>query len=150
MLWEESENVTEFRTLSGGFEVDHAGQSSPQAAFGYPSQLQRDKLGVSGQRLVQSMQGFQDARRYDIDNERLPSYEPPTTPLEITFPAPSMRQTSISRSGSPVNFLSKAYDEEEEDEEILSLADRVARMRRKNSKPGGVRVYDQLKRHETV
>jgi hypothetical protein len=89
-------------------------------------------------------------RRYDIDNERLPNYEPPSTALESTFPAPSMRQTSITRSGSPVHFLTKAYEEDEQDEAILSLADRVARMRRRSSTGGGARVYDQLKRHDTV
>jgi len=150
MLREEAENASEFRTLSGGFEVD-AGPGSPSSsALGYATELERDNLGVSGHKLVQNMQGFQDARRYDLDNERLPNYEPPTSAFESTFPAPSMRQTSISRGGSPVHFLTKAYEEEEEDEAILSLADRVARVRRRNSGPGGARVYDTLKRHDTV
>jgi hypothetical protein len=57
-LSEESENVTEFHPQSGVFEVDSAGQGG---SSGYPTQLQTDQLGVSGQKLIQIMQGFNDA-----------------------------------------------------------------------------------------
>jgi hypothetical protein len=51
-----------------------------------------------------------------------------------------------------MGFFSKAYEDEDEDEEILNLAARVAGVRRNNSKMGlgGARIYDQLKRHDTV
>jgi hypothetical protein len=91
-------------------------------------------------------------RRYDIANERLPTYVPATDqPLESTFPAPSTRPRSpgpaqpFGRSASP-GFL---YRDTEDDDEIRQLADRVARIRKSGGRYSGPRP-DTLKRFDTV
>ncbi len=88
---------------------------------------------------------FSTSRRFDVANERLPTYVPATnTTLESTFPAPSTRprsptpQQSFTRAASP-GFL---YRDAEDDDEIRQLADRVSRIRSGSGRHHGAKRYD--------
>ncbi|TFY68094.1 hypothetical protein EVG20_g3697 [Dentipellis fragilis] len=83
LLREESENATEFA-------AEGAAGLSNMAAAG--TRLGADALGVQGNRIRHYIHSFDDARRFDIANERLPQFDY-TTPTSIPLvPVPSMRQ----------------------------------------------------------
>ncbi|KAI0260731.1 Metallo-dependent phosphatase [Gloeopeniophorella convolvens] len=87
LLREEAENATELTT--DGIEM--GGPPSAGARIGM------DALGVQGNQIRRYIHSFDDARRFDSANERLPefSYGAPTSfPL---VPVPSMRQPLTAR-----------------------------------------------------
>ncbi|KAK7052467.1 Serine/threonine-protein phosphatase [Favolaschia claudopus] len=107
-------------------------------------------LGVQGQ-IRQSIHNFEDARRSDMLNERIPLLPPPspgTSPSSSPAPSPlvpSMRIPGRDPSeGLSMEFLiKKTLDDTGSNDEVERLADRIA-FRGGRVRPGG------LKRHETV
>ncbi|KAF8504454.1 Metallo-dependent phosphatase [Russula emetica] len=80
-LREGSENASEFN-------VGSAGMNDPRS-FGARDGM--DALGVQGNQIRRYIHSFDDARRFDMANERLPEFNPP-----MSFPSvavPSMRRT---------------------------------------------------------
>ncbi|KJA22481.1 hypothetical protein HYPSUDRAFT_139171 [Hypholoma sublateritium FD-334 SS-4] len=129
LLREEAENATELE----------AGSSTAVSRPG------ADGLSVHGTRINRSIRSFADARRSDINNERLPEFD---THRPTIFPVPSMRNTSrrSSADGMDMEDLIKRTLDEDDDEGgvVEKLAERIARGRSVASRPGG------LKRHGTA
>ncbi|KAH9177624.1 Metallo-dependent phosphatase [Lactarius sanguifluus] len=81
LLREESENASELG--AGGVGVDGVLPIGPRSGM--------DALGVQGNQIRRYIHSFDDARRLDIANERLPEYN--YAPTSFPFvPVPSMRQ----------------------------------------------------------
>ncbi|KAI0047889.1 Metallo-dependent phosphatase [Auriscalpium vulgare] len=78
LLREEAENATELSADSENVQ--------PRGPRVGP-----DALGVQGNQIRRYIHSFDDARRFDIANERLPEYDDPPTSYPMV-PAPSMRQ----------------------------------------------------------
>ncbi|KAJ7653164.1 Metallo-dependent phosphatase-like protein [Mycena polygramma] len=103
-------------------------------------------LGVQRQ-IRQSIHNFEDARRSDIQNERIPSL-PPTSPSPSPSPSPLVPSMRIPgrdpAEGLNMEFLiKKTLDDTSAGDDVERLADRIA-FRGGRVRPGG------LKRHETV
>jgi len=79
-LREGSENASEFN-------VSSVGMNEPRS-FGARDGM--DALGVQGNQIRRYIHSFDDARRLDIANERLPEFDPMAFPQ---VPVPSMRRT---------------------------------------------------------
>ena len=74
------------------------------------------------------------SRRSDMGNERLPKFDPTADPL-IT--APSMRQEN--REG----LIKKALEEDEDGDSVVErLADRIARGRKPQGRPKGLKRFE--------
>lgn len=132
ILREEAESASE---LSMGDE------SSSSGAVGGRT----DALGV--QQAGRSIRTFADARRSDMMNERIPTFEPP---VPGAFPVPSMRypgrRGSAEGEGLNMEALIRRTLEENDDAEgaVERLAERLAKGRRVTGRPM------PLKRHETA
>ncbi|KAG6889554.1 hypothetical protein C0995_016681 [Termitomyces sp. Mi166 len=126
MLREESENATELQ---------------------FDSNLTRSEgLSVQGTRMGRSIRTFDDARRIDIQNERLPEFTAPS-PTTTMFPVSSMRRSSVDAEGMTMEYMIKKTLEAEEVDEggvVEMIADRIARGRVMARPPSG------LKRHGTA
>lgn len=94
-----------------------------------------------------------NSRRSDLMNERLPVFEPDSSPSAsptTMFPPPSMRLPSrrAGSMGEGLNMemlIKKTLEEDEDDSPIVErLAERIARGRRVTGRP------QPLKRHETT
>ncbi|KAG5638516.1 3',5'-cyclic-nucleotide phosphodiesterase (PDEase) (3':5'-CNP) [Sphagnurus paluster] len=126
-LREESEHATELK-------VD--GESMPPP-------MNTDALGVQGAQIKQTIRNFDDARRVDMLNERLPEFNVDAAPA--TFPVPSMRRGSAESEGITMeSLIKKTLEEEEQGGVVERIADRIARGRVTASRPTG------LKRHGTT
>ncbi|KAF9043876.1 Metallo-dependent phosphatase [Hymenopellis radicata] len=107
-----------------------------------------DALGV--QQINRSIRSFDDARKSDMMNERLPTFHDPGPPSPgAVFPPPSMRLSSRrgSADGDSLNMeylIRKTLEEENGDELIEALAEKVAHSRRITGRPSA------LKRHDTT
>ncbi|KAJ6551754.1 Metallo-dependent phosphatase-like protein [Mycena capillaripes] len=110
------------------------------------------EAGVSGglgvQRHVrQNIHNFEDARRSDSQNERLPSLPPSPSPSPSPSPlVPSMRIPGRDPGSDGLNMeflIKKTLDDTGAGDDVERLADRIA-FRGGRVRPGG------LKRHETV
>lgn len=81
-------------------------------------------------------------RRSDIQNERLPTFNPEVAP---SFSGPSMRRGSAEEGMSMEYLIKKTLEEEEEEGGLVErIADKIARGRRMTSRPSA------LKRHGTA
>lgn len=161
LLREESENASELAPS----DAEMAGVDGPRVGS--------DALGVQGNQIRQYIRSFDDARRLDQANERLPQFDfsPTSYPL---VPVPSMRQplhTQLQRSYSGASTPTGEADDGEEavppgawpqqlgmealirrtleeDEGtggvVELLAERIARGRKPTGRPR------PLKRHETA
>ncbi|KZS89103.1 Metallo-dependent phosphatase [Sistotremastrum niveocremeum HHB9708] len=128
ILREDSENVSELK--AEGQEDNWRFRPDPN-------------LGVSGQQIRQSIRGYDDARSFDISNERLPAYEPhPENYADESIPSPSLR-LSHTRRGSTDLLLQRIEAEEEDDTDMKRIADILSRPKRHR------RPHNALKRHET-
>ncbi|KAJ7621011.1 Metallo-dependent phosphatase-like protein [Roridomyces roridus] len=120
---------------------------------------QTEEPGVSGQlgvqrQVRQNIRNFEDARRSDLLNERLPSLPPPSmygsspsspsaTPMATPL-VPSMRIPGRDPEGLNMEFLIKKTLDDDANADVERLADRIAFRGKHASRPAG------LKRHETV
>lgn len=115
----------------------------------------QDALGVHGTKLVKSIKSFDDAcvdhscatfpmshyfyrRRLDMQNERLPEFNPDIP--QMMFSGPSMRRGS---SDSGMELLIKKTLEEEGDEGgvVERIAEKIARGRRIAERPSALRRH---------
>ncbi|KAF5381810.1 hypothetical protein D9615_005581 [Tricholomella constricta] len=130
MLREESENATELQVDAGG------GLSAPRTNV--------DALGVQGTKIGRQIRSFDDARRVDMLNERLPEFN--VAPAPTMFPGPSMRRGSMDSEGMTMEYLiKKTLEEEEEDGGYVErIADKIAQGRTITTRPSA------LKRHGTA
>ncbi|RDB30000.1 Serine/threonine-protein phosphatase 2B catalytic subunit [Hypsizygus marmoreus] len=131
MLREESENATELVVN------DDSNRSAP-------GQSSTDKLGVQGTKIGRTIRNFDEARRSDLQNERLPEFNTDIAPT--MFPVPSMRRGSADSEGMTMEYLIKKTLEEEEDDGgvVERIAEKLARGRRITGRPSA------LKRHGTA
>jgi len=131
LLREEAENATELETDGVSGTSTGVNRSA-------------DGLAVQGTRINRSIRTFDDARRSDIANERLPEFDPQRPAM---FPVPSMRLTSRrSSDGMDMeDLIKRTLDEESEEGGVVELlADKIARGRSLTSRPSA------LKRHGTA
>ncbi|KAI9465863.1 Metallo-dependent phosphatase [Lactarius psammicola] len=151
LLREESENASELS--AGGVGVDGA------LAIGTRSGM--DALGVQGNQIRRYIHSFDDARRLDIANERLPEYN--YAPTSFPFvPVPSMRQPLAAhmQPGSDVpgawpapmpmeEMIKRRLDEDEDDGGFVErMAERLAHGRR--ASPSAPDRPRPVKRHDTA
>ncbi|KAG6886349.1 hypothetical protein C0992_004467 [Termitomyces sp. T32_za158] len=126
MLRDESENATELQ-----FDGDQA---------------RSEGLSVQGTEMGRAIRTFNDARRIDIQNERLPEPTAPS-PTITMFPASSMRRASVDAEGMTMEYMIKKTLEADDCDEggvVERIADRIARGRVIAKPPSG------LKRHGTA
>ncbi|KAI0794857.1 Metallo-dependent phosphatase [Abortiporus biennis] len=143
ILREEAENATELST----------GLSSPTGTppgawpggFASPD-APPDKLKVHVNDLRRQIRSFDDARRSDKANERLPQFTPTESPF---IPVPSMRIPTLSADDSEEGanmeaLIRKALEEEglEDGGVVERLAERIARGRRNAERPKGLRRFE--------
>jgi len=131
MLREESENATELALTS------HPQPTSP-AVHG------PDELRVQGAQLGRSIRSFDEARSFDIQNERLPHFSPNGPPT--AFPG-SMRRSSQDDGMSMEYLIKRTLEEDNPDEGgvVERIADRLAKEGRRTLRPPSA-----LKRHGTA
>ena len=106
-------------------------------------------LGVQTAQMRRYIQSFDDARRSDIANERLPQYAPTSIPL---VPVPSMRMPGLAHSGdegheeqlSTEALIRRALEEEglSDGGMVERLAERIARGKRSNGRPRGLKRFE--------
>ncbi|KAL0959361.1 hypothetical protein HGRIS_014615 [Hohenbuehelia grisea] len=133
LLREESENATELLPTD-----DATGIASVSSRIG------PDALGVQGQSIGRHIHSFDDARRSDLLNEKLPT-KMPESPMSATFPPPSMRRGSGDDSITMEMLIKKTLEEESEDGGLVDrIASTIARERPPTGRPRA------LKRHETT
>ncbi|KXN83063.1 Serine/threonine-protein phosphatase 2B catalytic subunit, partial [Leucoagaricus sp. SymC.cos] len=128
-------------------EAESATELLPDENAG-PAKLGPNALNVQGNRITRSIRTFDDARRSDLLNERLPEFSPETTRPNI-FPTPSMRLATrdVPPEGFSMEYLIKKSLEEDAlgDGDVVSeLAERIARGRKVTGRPA------PLKRHDTA
>ncbi|KAG6811974.1 hypothetical protein H0H92_005008 [Tricholoma furcatifolium] len=125
MLREGQENATELRIDNG-----------PPRSEG---------LSVQGAKIGRSIRSFDDARRIDIENERLPEFAAPPSPTTM-FPVPSMRRNSDGDGLTMEDMIKKTLSEDVDEEGgvVEMIADRIARGRVMARPPAA------LKRHGTA
>ncbi|KAI5122876.1 hypothetical protein M0805_003328 [Coniferiporia weirii] len=108
-----------------------------------------DELGVRGNQMRRAIRSFDDARRSDMTNERLPQFHLEEE-AHRSFPilqAPSTRARSPSGSMDDADLearLRRTLVDDQEDEEGLKLrdlADRIAHIRRPLSRPEALKRY---------
>lgn len=133
VLRQESENATE---LAVG-EISNGAGSSSNMGLGT---VRPNELGVQGAKIGKTIKSFDDARRLDLQNERLPQFDPDIAP---TFTGSSMRRGSTD---SGMEFLiKKTLEEEGEEGDVVErIAEKLARGRRITERPSA------LKRHGTA
>ncbi|KAF8869066.1 Metallo-dependent phosphatase-like protein [Infundibulicybe gibba] len=136
LLREESESASELMADEGS----GATLAGPR--------ITADALGVQGHQIKRGIHSFDDARRSDLLNERLPEFDPGHLPG--MFPVPSMRARSRGRSesdGMNMEYLIKKTLDDDDDEEggvVERLAEKIARGRAIAERPSA------LKRHGTA
>ncbi|KAI0916645.1 hypothetical protein AcV5_003073 [Taiwanofungus camphoratus] len=153
LLREESENATE---LTPGQPVGVPG--AWPGGFATPAPA-RNALGVHTTEMRRYIRNFDDARRSDMANERLPTYAASALP---SVPVPSMRLPGLSMRSQNLNgnasgsedgeeeqismeaLIRRALEEEGVDDGGLveKLAERIARGRRPTGRPRALKRFE--------
>ncbi|KAF9653553.1 Metallo-dependent phosphatase [Thelephora ganbajun] len=121
ILREEAEGASELARAAPG----------PTGALG--ARLGPDALGVHGNQQIRS---FDEARRSDMSNERLPNFDLVNSKDPLTT-APSMRQEKTE------DLIKKALEEDEEGDSVVErLADRITRGRKPQGRPRGLKRFE--------
>ncbi|TDL20363.1 Metallo-dependent phosphatase [Rickenella mellea] len=139
IMREESEEASELHTM----DVD--GPDSDLQARGITAVERRigpDALHVQGNRIRKSIRSFDDARRSDIDNERIPEFNEGASSSYPHLQAPSTRLRRANTSVDMETVMRRAIDTD--DDETKQLAEMIARSDNRHGRPRA------LKRHETV
>lgn len=136
---EEAENASELLPV---------GQSTPGAwpgGFSHPGSEQH-ALGVQGTQMRRYIRSFDDARKSDIANERLPLFDYAAAGTVPLVPAPSMRSALMGGGGggpeSREEMIKRALEEDKEGSTVEQLADLIARGRRPAGKPRGLKRFE--------
>jgi len=123
----------------GASELSHSGhnpQGLPVPGMGgtLGVRLGSDALGVHDNQWVRS---FDEARRSDVGNERLPKFNPTNSTSEVLVTAPSMRQENREE------LIKRALEEDEDGDGVVErLADRIARGRKPQGRPRALKRYE--------
>jgi len=127
ILREESENASEFAT-------DRTLQATP----GPPGfSLGPNALGVQGIQVRRNIHSFDDARRFDIANERLPEFDPAASPG--IFPSPSTRP----RMGMEALIRQTLEDDNVDEGGLVDrIAEQIARERAPQGRPRPLKRYE--------
>ncbi|KAL5504839.1 hypothetical protein ACEPAH_7502 [Sanghuangporus vaninii] len=138
-------------------ELNSAVEASGIAAMRARGAITTDELGVRGNQIRRAIRSFDDARRSDMTNERMPEFHVPDGTAFPNLQAPSTRPRSSSGNSMDDNELEAKFrktlqdgDDDEVDEaelELRELANKLARIR--GSRASGSRP-DTLKRLGTV
>ncbi|KAK7062655.1 hypothetical protein VNI00_000143 [Paramarasmius palmivorus] len=139
LLREESESASELMPADDVSSVPAAG-----------IRLGPDALSVQGNRISRNIHNFDEARRVDLRNERLPQLQPQEVASSPGFfPPPSMRMSGRfggeGSEGLTMEYLIKKTLEEDADDGLVErLAEKIASSRRVTGRP------TPLKRFETT
>jgi len=123
----------------GASELAHSGhnpQGLPVPGMGgtLGVRLGSDALGVHDNQWVRS---FDEARRSDINNERLPKYISANSTKDPHVTAPSMRQENMEE------VIKKALEEDVDGNGVVErLADRIARGRKPQGRPRALKRFE--------
>ncbi|KAG7095065.1 hypothetical protein E1B28_005855 [Marasmius oreades] len=108
-----------------------------------------DALSVQGTRIIRDIHNFDEARRVDLMNERLPDFRlPDNGSPHVVFPPPSMRTLSSRLGGdghdglTMEDLIKKTLEEEGDDGLVERLADRIARGRRVTGRPMALKRFE--------
>jgi len=128
-------------------EAESASELSPDSENPLSStlapRLGPDALSVQGNNMRRYIRTFEDARRSDMVNERLPEFTPQPTSFPLV-PAPSMRMQKSGNAGNMEVLIKRVLEESEAGDVVETIADRIAQGRRVNGRPR------TLKRFETT
>ncbi|KAJ3489428.1 hypothetical protein NLI96_g2141 [Meripilus lineatus] len=139
VLRQEAENVT---------ELAPALDAAPDAPVpgSWPGSMGPDALGVHTNQIRSQIKSFDDARKSDRLNERLPQFTPDDIPQ---IPAPSMRHFYRADDTDPngstdLESMIRMALEEEGIEGIIAerLAERVATQKKAHARPRGLKRYE--------
>jgi len=144
LLRQEAESATELNpTMPGALQAPGAWPGG----FAPPTPAP-DALGVQTAQMRRYIRSFDDARRSDIANERLPHYAPALNPF---VPVPSMRLAGMAHNDegheeqvSMEAMIRRALEEEgvSDGGVVERLAERIARGRRPNGRPRGLKRFE--------
>ncbi|KZT64671.1 Metallo-dependent phosphatase [Daedalea quercina L-15889] len=144
LLRQEAESATELApAMPGGIPAP----GTWPGGFAAPAPAP-DALGVQTAQMRRYIRSFDDARRSDIANERFPQYAPTSIPL---VSVPSMRVPGLphGEEGHEEQVSMEALIRHALEEEGLSdggvverLAERIARGRRPNGRPRGLKRFE--------
>ncbi|KAF7973608.1 hypothetical protein HWV62_14776 [Athelia sp. TMB] len=129
LLREEAENASELQSA-----VD-----DPMAPYRERGMaIGPDALSVQGNQIGRRVRNFDDARRLDLLNERLPEVDPTQSNFPLV-PTPSMR-----REGAGMEVLIRRTLEEEEGDSgvVERLAERIAMGRRVTGRPRALKRFE--------
>ncbi|EPS97146.1 hypothetical protein FOMPIDRAFT_1166816 [Fomitopsis schrenkii] len=144
LLRQEAESATELApAMPGGMQAPGAWPGGFAAPTPAP-----DALGVQTAQMRRYIRSFDDARRSDIANERMPHYAAGSMPL---VPVPSMRLPGLAHGGegheevvSMEALIRNALEEEglSDGGVVERLAERIARGRRPSGRPRGLKRFE--------
>jgi len=133
ILREEAENASELSTASDAHPL---GVQSPTG-----ENLDGDALGVQGNQIRRHIHNFDDARRSDLLNERIPEMEQSQSSFPLV-PTPSMRKGSGDTNDMEV-LIRRTLEEEDGDSGVVErLAERIARGRRVTGRPRALKRFE--------
>lgn len=136
---EEAENASELMPV---------GQAAPGAwpSGAPPPGSEQHALGVQGNQMRRYIRSFDDARKSDIVNERLPIFDYAKNGGIPLVPAPSMRMAALEMEGGPSSMeemIKRALEEDNmEGNTVELLADRIARSRRPTARPRTMKRFE--------
>ncbi|TFK50532.1 Metallo-dependent phosphatase [Heliocybe sulcata] len=129
LLREEAESASEL-------SPDNENPSSTLAP-----RLGPDALSVQGNNMRRYIRNFEDARRSDIVNERLPEFTPEPTSFP-SVPAPSMRMQKAGTSGNMEVLIRRVLEETEDGDIVETIADRISQGRRVTGRPRALKRFE--------
>jgi len=118
----------------GASELAHTGHpQAPGPGGTLGVRLGSDALGVYGNGWIRN---FDDARRSDMGNERLPEFDASGS-KDLLMTAPSMRQENMEE------LIKKALEEEDDGDSVVErLADSIARHRKPQGRPRALKRFE--------
>ncbi|KAK7689526.1 hypothetical protein QCA50_007318 [Cerrena zonata] len=160
LLREEAETATELTTSAPTPLPTPVGV--PEAPTSWPGGFVPDALGVHVNELKRQIRSFDDARKSDMLNERMPTFTPSDLPL---VPVPSMKLPRFARSqsldvegggeedGGGISgaqsmeaLIRKALEEEglNDGGVVERIAERISRGSKASSRPSALRRFDTV------
>jgi len=103
-----------------------------------------DALSVQGNQIGRGIRNFDDARRSDLLNERLPEVDPNASQSGFPLvPTPSMRRGSADQNMDMEVLIRRTLEEEGGDSGLVEvLAERIARGRRVTGRPRALKRFE--------
>ncbi|KAF8634050.1 hypothetical protein AX17_004314 [Amanita inopinata Kibby_2008] len=112
---------------------------------------QVDALKVQGSQISRSVRSFDVARRMDMQNERLPQFNPEGF-SHTMFPAPSMSMRFAQQNGVSTeqqgafnmeSLIKKTLEEDDDSSDVVErIAERIAQGRSLTGRPAALKRYD--------